>query len=356
MTRKLQCDKKDNGFLEILGIKNLFSTKNIAVIAMLTALSFVLYMFAKFPLPFIFPGFLDMQFSDLPALLGGFSLGPCSGGIIIIVKCLLKMPFSSTACVGELADVIIGLANVLPATLFYRFFRSRKGAILSLCLGAISAIVFSLLSNAFILIPFYSKAYGMDVIVKMVESLYQGVSGENFLSYYLPLAVLPFNAIRCLFCAILTYFTYKPLSRALKWESKKKETKKEFTSLNQEQTEEIAFDYAKTLKKGDVVLLSGDLGAGKTAFTKGVAKYFGLDEVTSPTYAYLNVYGDILYHYDCYRLSSGEDAEMLGLTDYFGGDNICIIEWSENIKEVLPKNCKKVQIIKLGENERKIIL
>ena len=97
----------------------------------------------------------------------------------------------------------------------------------------------------------------------------------------------------------------------------------ELISSSAKQTEQIAFEYAKTLAKGDVVLLSGDLGAGKTAFTKGVARYFGLDGVTSPTYAYLNVYGDFLYHYDCYRLSCGEDAERLGLTDYFNGDNIC---------------------------------
>ena len=97
----------------------------------------------------------------------------------------------------------------------------------------------------------------------------------------------------------------------------------ELISQSKEQTEQIAFEYAKQLNKGDVVLLSGDMGAGKTVFVKGVAKYFGLSGVTSPTYAYLNVYGDLIYHYDCYRLSCGEDAERLGLTDYFGGDNIC---------------------------------
>ena len=127
-------------------------------------------------------------------------------------------------------------------------------------------------------------------------------------------------------------------------------------SKSEKQTAEIACEYAKSLSRGDVVLLSGDLGAGKTAFVKGVAKNFNLDGVTSPTYAYLNVYGDFIYHYDCYRLSCGEDAERLGLTDYFGGDNICFIEWSENIEDVLPSNCKKVEIIKLGDNERKIIL
>ena len=130
----------------------------------------------------------------------------------------------------------------------------------------------------------------------------------------------------------------------------------EILSKSEKQTEEIAFEYAKTLVKGDVVILSGDLGAGKTAFTKGVARYFGLNGVTSPTYAYLNVYGDFLYHYDCYRLSCGEDAERLGLTDYFGGDNVCIIEWAENIEDVLPEKVKKVQIIKTEENARKIIL
>ena len=99
----------------------------------------------------------------------------------------------------------------------------------------------------------------------------------------------------------------------------------ELVSNSAKQTEDIAFEYAKTLNKGDVVVLSGDLGAGKTAFVKGVARYFGLDGVTSPTYAYLNVYGDFIYHYDCYRLSCGEDAERLGLTDYFNGDNVCLL-------------------------------
>ncbi len=130
----------------------------------------------------------------------------------------------------------------------------------------------------------------------------------------------------------------------------------EIISKSELNTQEIAFEYAKTLVKGDVVLLNGDLGAGKTAFTKGLAKYFGIDGVTSPTYAYLNVYSDFLYHYDCYRLSCGEDALMLGLTDYFNGDNICIIEWSENIKDVLPKNAKVVDIKKIDDKTRKIIL
>ncbi len=128
------------------------------------------------------------------------------------------------------------------------------------------------------------------------------------------------------------------------------------TKSNSEQdTFNIAKKYAETLSRGDVVVLCGDLGAGKTAFVKGVAAYFNLGGVTSPTYAYLNVYGDFIYHYDCYRLSSGEDAEALGLTDYFNGDNICLIEWAENIADVLPENVKTVRITKTENPSERII-
>ena len=130
----------------------------------------------------------------------------------------------------------------------------------------------------------------------------------------------------------------------------------EILSTCEAQTREIAKKYAETLNRGDVVVLSGELGAGKTAFVKGVADYFGLSGVTSPTYAYLNVYGDFIYHYDCYGLSCGDDAVMLGLTDYFGGENICLIEWAENVSDVLPENIKTVKIEKTGENGRKIVL
>ena len=131
----------------------------------------------------------------------------------------------------------------------------------------------------------------------------------------------------------------------------------EYLSKSVKDTIKIAENYAKTLKKGDVVLLNGEMGAGKTAFTKGLAKGLNIkDEITSPTYAYMNDYDGVLYHYDCYRLTSGEDAEALGLTDYFYMDGVCVIEWSENIKSVLPDTAKTVEIIKKSENERIIKL
>lgn len=129
----------------------------------------------------------------------------------------------------------------------------------------------------------------------------------------------------------------------------------EIITESQSETIEFAKKYGQSLKSGDVVLLNGEMGAGKTVFTKGIALALGItSEITSPTYAYLNDYDGKLYHYDCYRLSSGEDAEALGLTEYFYALGVCVIEWSENIRDVLPDNCKTVTIEKIDENTRKI--
>ena len=128
-----------------------------------------------------------------------------------------------------------------------------------------------------------------------------------------------------------------------------------FLSLSREQTLEFATEYAKTLRAGDVVLLDGDRGAGKTVFAKGVA--IGLEieeEVTSPTYAYMNDYDGRLFHYDCYRIESIEQAERLGLADYFDMGGICLIEWSQNIAALLPKKVKRVTIKKINEEQREI--
>ena len=122
-----------------------------------------------------------------------------------------------------------------------------------------------------------------------------------------------------------------------------------------EKTIEIAENFAKSLKPQDIVLLNGEMGAGKTVFAKGVALGLGIkNNITSPTYVYMNDYNGILYHYDCYRLKSGDEAESLGLSDYFYAGGICLIEWAENIKDILPKNCITVNITKISDNLREI--
>ena len=128
-----------------------------------------------------------------------------------------------------------------------------------------------------------------------------------------------------------------------------------FISKSVEETIEFAKSYAQTLKSGDVVLLDGDMGAGKTAFAKGVAQGLCIEEeVTSPTYAYMNDYDGRLFHYDCYRIECVEQAESLGLADYFDMGGICLIEWSQNIAPLLPKKVKRVRIEKTSEDTRTI--
>jgi tRNA threonylcarbamoyladenosine biosynthesis protein TsaE len=128
-----------------------------------------------------------------------------------------------------------------------------------------------------------------------------------------------------------------------------------FISSSQEETLAFATEYAKTLKAGDVVLLDGEMGAGKTLFSKGVALGLGIeDEVTSPTYAYMNDYDGRLFHYDCYRIESVEQAERLGLADYFYAGGICLVEWSQNIAPLLPKFVKRVRITKISDTQREI--
>ncbi len=128
-----------------------------------------------------------------------------------------------------------------------------------------------------------------------------------------------------------------------------------FISRSREETEAFARRFAKTLQGGDILLLDGEMGAGKTVFSKGIAKGLGIEEeVTSPTYAYMNDYDGRLFHYDCYRIESVEQAENLGLTDYFDMGGICLIEWAQNIAPLLPKGVKRVVIKKLGEDLREI--
>lgn len=332
----------------------------------LTAISYILYLLPKFIPVFnlpIFPSWLDIQISDLPALLGGFAINPLAAAVIIVLKCLLKLPLTTTTGVGELADVLVGLAFVLPATIVYSHNKTKTTAIVGLITGIICSTVMAILSNRFILIPFFAWHYGggnsevgMNIILGAVSTLYKDVTVDSFYKYYIFLAVIPFNLLRGLLVAVITFFVYKPLSGALHWNSGKEKFKiKEVVTESEDQTREIAKNFAATLNSGDTVQLIGELGAGKTAFVKGIAEYFGYSGVTSPTYAYLNVYGDKIYHYDFYRLNSGETALSLGLTDYFGGDNICLIEWGENVEEVLPEKRKVVRIEKISADERKII-
>ena len=126
------------------------------------------------------------------------------------------------------------------------------------------------------------------------------------------------------------------------------------------ETEQIGENIGKILKKKDIIAMSGDLGAGKTAFTRGVARGIGYDgRVTSPTFAIVNEYyceNDTIYHFDMYRISDGDELYNIGFDDYLNSDGILIIEWSENILDYLPKDITYVDIKNIDEDTRKLIV
>ncbi|MGP1438005.1 MAG: tRNA (adenosine(37)-N6)-threonylcarbamoyltransferase complex ATPase subunit type 1 TsaE [Treponema sp.] len=130
-----------------------------------------------------------------------------------------------------------------------------------------------------------------------------------------------------------------------------------FTTKSWEETVKFGQALGKNLKAGDVVAFSGTLAAGKTYFTKGIAKALQInDEVTSPTFTIVSeYYGSLpLYHFDLYRLSSYEDFLDLGGEEYLYGDGVCVIEWSEKILQELPKNTIMVDIQIKDDNTREI--
>lgn len=192
-----------------------FNTRRIVLLSVFTALSYVLYMFVKFPLPG-FPSFLDMQISDVPALLAGFMLGPVSGAAVILIKCLLKMPFTSTACVGELGDIVIGLALVLPAALIYKHRRTKKGAVIGLVIGIVTSTAAAVCINWAVLIPFYVKIMfdgNWEILLGMMRPLFPDITVSSFYAYYLPLSVVPFNLLRGLISGLVTFLLYKSLEK-----------------------------------------------------------------------------------------------------------------------------------------------
>lgn len=322
--------------------KSTFTTKNVAGMAVFVALAYVIS-YLEFP---IFPAvpFLKLDFSNVFIMLGGFMYGPIPAVLIGLAKevlCFLSK--SSTFGVGEIANFCIILAYVLFPSILYLYKKGIKSVVFSLSVASILQPLTALLCNRFINFPLY----GLGDMFAEVWHL-----------------VLFFNLIKSVSISIVTLLLYKRVSYlfkriSLKSSTDEKEKYYDFTlpyeSKNADDTMAFASSYATTLAPKTVIVLSGDLGAGKTTFVKGLAKGLDIDdEVTSPTYAYLNVYGDKLYHYDCYRLSGGESAENLGLTDYFNGDNICVIEWAENIVDVLPKTVTKIEITKLKKNKRLI--
>ena len=193
---------------------NFFAIRNLTKISILSAISAVIMLF-EFPLPFA-PSFYELDLSEAVILMGGFAMGPMAAVCMELLKNLLNLVINGTitAGVGELANFAIGCAFVVPASLYYKYHKTLKGAIISLVIGVSSLVVVGCFINYFVMIPAYVALanFPMNAILGMASE----VNGlVNSLETMIIFAVAPFNLVKGIICSIINLLLYKRLSKIL---------------------------------------------------------------------------------------------------------------------------------------------
>ena len=188
---------------------------NIAKISILAALSFILMLFS-FPLPFA-PHFMKIDLGDIPALIATFSMGPLYASLVVILKIIIKVIIkgSQTFYVGDLSNIIVGVAFVAISGIIYKRKKSFKNAIISMVLGVVSMTVFATLSNYFFIIPLYAK-----ILKQLIDNFIRaGAKVNPFVNSYATLiifAIVPFNLVKGFIEVLVILPLYKKLSPILK--------------------------------------------------------------------------------------------------------------------------------------------
>ncbi|MCI8300797.1 MAG: ECF transporter S component [Lachnospiraceae bacterium] len=183
----------------------------LAMTAMLSAIAFLL-MFLEFSVP-VMPPFIKMDFSELPALLGAFAVGPVSGVMICLIKNLMHLLMSTSGGVGELSNFLLGACFVFPAGLVYQKWKGKKSAVLGASAGAALMAAVSIFSNYFIVYPFYYNFMSKEAVLQAYQAILPGV--KNILECLIVFNA-PFTLVKGLLCVAATTFIYKPLSPFLK--------------------------------------------------------------------------------------------------------------------------------------------
>lgn len=195
--------------------KKKLTTKMITQIGMLGAIATVLMLF-EIPLPFA-PSFYEIDFSEVPILIGCFSMGPLAGALIELVKIVLNFVINGTATagVGEIANYIIGCALCVPAGLIYKRNKTKKGALIGLVVGTVFMTVLGCFVNAYILLPTYAVAFKMpiDGLVQMGTAVNANIDS---LFTFVMFAVAPFNLLKGVLDAVIVMAIYKKISPILK--------------------------------------------------------------------------------------------------------------------------------------------
>ena len=193
------------------------SAKLIARVGVLGAIAALLFLIPGIP---IVPPIYKLDFSTVPVLLGGFSLGPVPGLLILLVKDLVGLTNSSSMGVGELADFLASAAMMLTAVAIYRRHHSRRGALIGLIAGTAVMTAAAALINYYIVIPFYVAAMNMpaEAIVSMIGKV---VPAVDSLPRLIAFATTPFNLLKGVVLSVITFLLYKRLSPLLKGEQKR---------------------------------------------------------------------------------------------------------------------------------------
>lgn len=187
------------------------ATKKMVFIGMFGAVSAIL-MLLEFPLPFLAPSFIKLEFSDLPIILGGYMMGPVSGLIIAVLKIALNLLITGAEGlgVGELANFLGSVSYLLPAVFIYHRNKTKKGAKISLVVGTITASTVIVLADIFILIPAYAAVMDIADIVAMTDNALVG--GLPTLALC---SLLPFNLLKYGITSVITILVYKRMKKIL---------------------------------------------------------------------------------------------------------------------------------------------
>ena len=184
----------------------------LTVTAMLSAVAYVL-MFIDFPIPFLIPSFIQMDISELPALVGAFAFGPVCGVLICLVKNLLHLFITSTGGVGELCNFLLGATFVLAAGLIYKHKKSKKSALIGALVGAVLMGIISVPLNYFLTYPIYYNFMSKEAILEAYRAIIPSM--KNILQCLICFN-MPFTIAKGLICTGVTMLIYKHLSPILK--------------------------------------------------------------------------------------------------------------------------------------------
>ncbi len=195
---------------------NVFKTRNLAMIGMLSAVAFIL-MFLDFSVP-LMPSFIKMDLSELPALIGAFAMGPIEGVLICLIKNVLHLLRTTTGGVGELSNFILGATFVAVAGIFYKVKKGRKSAIIGSLVGAVAMALISIVSNYYLVYPFYTNFMPMDAIIGAYQAINPNVNG---LLQALVMFNMPFTFIKAMCSVIITFLIYKRISPIIKGNQQK---------------------------------------------------------------------------------------------------------------------------------------